>query len=307
MTSSQIICVTGITGKQGGAVACELSKAKFKVRGFVRNLDSEEAKKLLKKGIELVEGNLHDKESVKKFLDQAYGAFLVTDFFDYQCQDVKKEESEAHKFFDAAKEASLEHVIFSSLESALEKSSGKFNVPPFDGKFKAEEYLKKIGLGHSIVRMPPYYENFLTYFDMCFQKPAGKDNADWRMIIPMGDGKMSGMSVYDLGAVCAAVFKEPSKFNGKVLPLAVEHAPLNTYAEILSKVVGKKIEYKPMSKEEYAKQDFQNASEMAEMFAFLSELPPDHDVALTKELNPNAMTFNDWAQQHSEDFKKKFC
>ena len=61
---------------------------KFKVRGLTRNANSDAAKTLAAQGVEVVEGNLSNKDDIRKAFKGAYGVFAVTNFWvkqQYQC------------------------------------------------------------------------------------------------------------------------------------------------------------------------------------------------------------------------------
>ena len=64
---SKILTVVGATGVQGGSVvASALKDGKYKVRGITRNAQSESAKALASKGVEVVTASLDDVESLSK-------------------------------------------------------------------------------------------------------------------------------------------------------------------------------------------------------------------------------------------------
>ncbi len=71
-----------LAGAQGGGVVDALIKdGSFNVRGVTRNADSAKAKALAARGVEVVQANQHDPDSVKDAVSGAYGVFLVTNFW----------------------------------------------------------------------------------------------------------------------------------------------------------------------------------------------------------------------------------
>ena len=56
-SSTELVLVTGATGKQGGAVTRALLERGRRVRGLTRSLASEAARRLQKLGVEMVEGH----------------------------------------------------------------------------------------------------------------------------------------------------------------------------------------------------------------------------------------------------------
>lgn len=70
-------------GAQGGSVArAILESKKFAVRAVTRDVTRPNALELQRLGAEVVKGDLNDKASVDSALKGAYGAFLVTNFWD---------------------------------------------------------------------------------------------------------------------------------------------------------------------------------------------------------------------------------
>jgi len=117
MNEKKIIAVVGATGAKGGGLVRAILNDKngeFAVRALTRNPDSEKAQELKKLGAEVVAADIDDPESLRKAFDGAYGAFLVTFFWDHFSPE--KEKEEVRKMAQAAKDAGLKHVIWSTLE-----------------------------------------------------------------------------------------------------------------------------------------------------------------------------------------------
>ncbi|RAL61768.1 hypothetical protein DID88_002832 [Monilinia fructigena] len=127
MASKKVIVVFGATGAQGGSVVQSiLSDPKLKeswaVRGVTRDVTKPSAKKLESLGAETVAANLNDVESLKAALKGAYAVFAVTNFWENQSAEVEKKQGTA--IADAAKEAGVQHFIWSSLLNITELSKG---------------------------------------------------------------------------------------------------------------------------------------------------------------------------------------
>src|SRR6266513_4865015 len=70
-------------GAQGGSVVNSLlATGHYKIRGLTRKPDSDKAKALAVKGVEVVKCDLSVKEDVKKALKDADIAWIVTNFWD---------------------------------------------------------------------------------------------------------------------------------------------------------------------------------------------------------------------------------
>jgi uncharacterized protein YbjT (DUF2867 family) len=70
---SKLITVFGATGTQGGSVVEALLQDKsVKIRGVTRNVNSEAAKSLLSKGVEVVTADLNNEDSLVKAVEVSY-------------------------------------------------------------------------------------------------------------------------------------------------------------------------------------------------------------------------------------------
>lgn len=65
---------------------------------------------------------------------------------------------------DLSKRLGLHHVVYSGLENVKQLTGGKLEVPHFDGKGEVQEYFQKIGVPTTTIRLPFYFENFLSFF-----------------------------------------------------------------------------------------------------------------------------------------------
>ena len=294
---AKLITVFGATGSQGGAVVRALLAATgYKVRAVTRNPDSESAKALKAAGTEVVKGNLDDAVSVQNAVSGAYGVYLVTNYFElfFQLQDSdaasEKEIAQGKTVADACKTAGVKHLVFSGME-LVKDITGK-SCPHFDSKGTIEKYLDEIGVPNTSVRYPFYYENLIN---PAF-KPQEKDGV-YELTYPM-KGPMDGISVEDGGPVVAAVFGNPQEYIGKKLGISGERKTLPEYLAIMSELSGKTFKYNEVDVDEYAKLPIPLAADFAAMFDFYIRGNPGRDIALTKKLNPNALTFQEWATKN---------
>jgi uncharacterized protein YbjT (DUF2867 family) len=117
MSDKKIITVFGATGAQGGGLVRAIKNdplSEFTPRAVVRDINSDKAKELSSMGVELVQGDLDDSESLKKAFQGAYGAFCITFYWEHLSPEKEKEHAKA--LAQAAKDAKLKHVIWSTLE-----------------------------------------------------------------------------------------------------------------------------------------------------------------------------------------------
>src|SRR5499425_2708935 len=115
--SKKIIAVTGATGSQGGGLIRAIlndPSGGFAARAITRDPKSEKARALAALGAEVVAGDVDDEASLKRAFEGAHGAYCVTFFWAHFSPE--KEIAEAKNMAQAAKSASLKHVIWSTLE-----------------------------------------------------------------------------------------------------------------------------------------------------------------------------------------------
>ena len=293
---AKLITVFGATGSQGGPVVRALLAATgYKVRGVTRNPDSEAAKALKAAGTEVVKGNLDDAASVQSAVSGAHGVFLVTDYgFQLRDSDAArdKEIAQGKTVADACKKAGVKHLVYSGAE-VVKDIIGK-SCHHFDSKGTIEKYLDEIGVPNTSVRYSYYYENFIL--PRPFLKPQEKDGV-YELTLPM-KGPMDAVSYEDGGKVVAAVFGNPQEYIGKKFGISGDRKTLAEYLAIMGELSGKTFKYNEVEVDEFAKFPHPFTADLATMFDFFARGNPSRDIALTKKLNPDVLTFQEWATKN---------
>lgn len=184
MSDKKIIVVFGATGLQGGSVAKALlndpkTKAAWTVRGVTRNVSKPSAKALESQGAETVAADLNDPASLKKALAGAYAVFAVTNYWETGSAETEIKQGKA--IADAAKEAGIQHFIWSSLPNVTEMSKGELtDVKHFDSKAAIEAYIREIEIPASFY-LPGFYMSNLP--GKMF-RPLPPNN-DWTIALPI--------------------------------------------------------------------------------------------------------------------------
>lgn len=165
-------------------------------------------------GIEVVEADVENKKSLIKAFSGAYGAYCITFFWEHFSPE--KEMEHAKNMADAAKEANVQHVIWSTLEDTrkwvpldddrMPTIHGKYKVPHFDAKGEANAYFEKSGVPYTLLNTSFYWDNFI-YFGMGPQKTESGDYA-----MPMGDKKLPGIASADIGKCAYGIFKAGKEY-----------------------------------------------------------------------------------------------
>ena len=309
MTQKKLIVVFGATGAQGGGLARAIladKNSEFSVRAVTRDPNSEKAKELAALGAEVVSGDVDDVQSLKVVLEGAYGAYFVTFFWNHFSPE--KEMGEAKNMAQAAKEAGLKHVIWSTLEDVrkfvpLDDDSmptlhGKYKVPHLDGKGESDQYFIDAGVPVTFLLTSFYWEN-LIYFGMGPQRgPDGK----LAITYPMGNKKMAGIAASDIGKCAYGIFKKGEELIGKRVGIAGEHISCSKMAEALTKALGEPVGYNEVTPEQYRSFGFPGADDLGNMFQFYRDFEEEfasvRNINYSSELNPDLQSFEMWLAEN---------
>jgi len=302
------LTVFGATGAQGGGLARAIvadPQLRFHLRAVTRNPDSHAARALAAAGAEVFVADLDDAASVARAMLGSYGAFCVTNFWEHFSPE--KELVQAQTMAQAAADAGLKHVIWSTLEdtreyvvpgSRMPALLGKYNVPHFDGKGEANRVFIERGVPTTLLYTSFYWDN-LIHFGMQPQR-----GADGRLafVLPMGDAKLPGIAAADIGACAFAVFLRGKELIGKSVGIAGEHLTGSQMAEQLTLALGEPVAHAALTPREYAVLGFPGADDLANMFQFKAEFErvycTSRSLACTRELPPQASTFAQWLARH---------
>jgi uncharacterized protein YbjT (DUF2867 family) len=312
MSDKKIIVVVGATGAQGGGLARAVladPDGEFALRAVTRDASSEAARALAEAGAEVVTADLDDEGSVLKALDDAYGAFFVTAYWEYL--SVEREQAQAANMAQAARTAGLRHVIWSTLPdtredvplgSRMPTLMGKYNVPHFDSKGEANRFFEEAGVPTTFLNTTYYFEGFLSYFP-----PTRGEDGRLAITLPMGERKLSGIASEDIGKIALAIFKQGDEFVGETLSIAGEHLTGEQYAAALSKELGEEIVYRSMSFDDFRALGFPGADDLGNMFQYYYEFEEAFTGARNldelRRLHPGLQDFATWAHLNRDRFQ----
>jgi uncharacterized protein YbjT (DUF2867 family) len=115
---SKVVTVVVATGMQGGSVGqAFLNSEEYSIRAITRNRQSEQVKALLAGGVEIVEADINNLESLIAAFAGSYAIYSVTNFFEAfpTVGNEKAIEIQVHQGINLAKAAiataSLQHYI----------------------------------------------------------------------------------------------------------------------------------------------------------------------------------------------------
>ncbi len=304
-TGKRIIAVVGATGAQGGGLVRAILNDKngpFVARAITRDVNSDKARVLAEAGAEVVAADVDDVKSLRKAFEGAHGAFCVTFFWAHLKPE--KELSQARNMAQAAKDAGVKHVIWSTLEDTrksvplsdarMPTLMGKYKVPHFDAKGEADAVFTELGVPTTFLVTSFYWENFI-YFGM-----GPKKGADGKLAItlPMGNKKLPSIAAEDIGKTAYAIFEKGDEMIGKTVGIAGGHLTGAQMAKSLSKALGQQVNYNAVPPATYRGFGFPGAEDLGNMFQFNSEFEQDccdaRSISETKSLNPELQTFDRW-------------
>jgi uncharacterized protein YbjT (DUF2867 family) len=175
----------------------------FTTRALTRDPKSDKAKALADLGAEVVQADVDDAASLARAFQGAHGAYCVTFFWAHM--QPEKELAEARNMAQAAKQAKVAHVVWSTLEDTrklvpltdnrMPTLGGKYKVPHFDAKGEADAIFTELGVPTTFLVTSFYWDNFI-YFGMGPKKgPDGK----LAITLPTGAAKLPGIAAEDIG------------------------------------------------------------------------------------------------------------
>ena len=310
MADRKIIAVTGATGAQGGGLVRAIvadQSGEWGVRAITRKLDSDKAKALKAAGVEVVAADLDDVESLTRAFSGAYGAFCVTNYWEHFSVD--KEMQQAKNLATAAKRAGIKHAIWSTLEDTrklvplsdtrMPTLHEKYKVPHLDGKGESNQFFLEAGVPTTLLNTSFYWENFI-YFGMGPQR--GPDGV-LGITMPMGDKKLPGIAVEDIGKCAFGIFKQGNEHIGKEVGIAGEHLTGDEMAAALSKFAGQPIRYNDVPADVYRTFPFPGADDVGNMFQykrdFNAEFTGGRSLSFSRSVNPELQTFETWLRANA--------
>ena len=309
--AKKTIAVVGATGAQGGGLVRAIladPSGEFAARALTRDVNSAKAKELAKLGAEVVAVNVDDVDTLRRAFQGAHGAYCVTFFWDHFSPE--KEQAQARAMAQAAKDAGVKHVIWSTLEDTrkwvpltdtrMPTLQGKYKVPHFDAKGEANAIFSELGVPTTFLNTSFYWDNLL-HFGMGPKKgPDGK----LAFVLPMGDKKLPGIAAEDIGRCAYGIFRRGPELVGKTVGIAGEHLTGAQMAAALAKALGQDVAYNAVTPEAYRGFGFPGADDLGNMFQFKADFEKDfcgaRDLGFSRSLNPQLQTFAQWLGANKE-------
>ena len=306
MKDHKIVAIVGATGAQGGGLARAIladPDRGFSVRALTRHPEAPPARALAAQGADIVAADLDRAETLTNAFAGADAAFCVTNFWEHHSPE--RELAQAAAMAQAAKNAGVAHVIWSTLEDArlyvpLESGQmptlmGHYKVPHFDAKGEANAEFISRNVPVTFLLTSYYWDNFIHFLGMGVAR--GPDGV-LTVRLPMGDKKLPGIAAEDIGRCAYGILRAGRRYVGQTVGIAGEHLTGAELAAGLSRALGQKVQYTDVPPEVYRTFDFPGAKDLSNMFQFKRDFQDlfcgARSVELSRQLNPDLQTFDDW-------------
>lgn len=287
------IAVIGATGSQGkGVVNALVNQGTYNVRAITRNPE-----KYSGKAHEVVFGDLNNLQSLKDAFKNAYGVFVVTNFW-----EGADEIAQGKNAVDAAKAAGIEHFVWSTLPNVESISGGEFDVPHFTNKAKVDDLVRSAGFKYYTFVEPPFY--FQNFLHLMAPQPKPDGSTGWTLPIDPTKKAFHMADIDDLGKVVTGALLQQGKVgNGDYLSLATE---LDSFNDIIKafKVNGKDYSYSQVPVEVFST-FFKGAKEIGEMLGYFEKYTymgpnSERQIEMAKEIaTKEFVPFQEWVSQNN--------
>jgi uncharacterized protein YbjT (DUF2867 family) len=271
------ILVIGATGNQGEAVSRALLRTDFALRAFVRKQAPKPAHhsnihQLKEQGIEMMEGDLDDFESLTRAMNGCYGVFSVLNFQD---GGVAKEEARGKRIADAAQKAGVKHFVYSSVGGA-DRHTG---VPHFESKWHVEQHIQTLALAASIIRPTTFMTNLV-------EMPAVLRFIAFSMSRgAFAEKPLQMIAVQDIGKWAAHVFMHPERYVSRAVEIAGDEVTFAQMIAAYNKVYGKTPASMRLPSSLFSRGD------TGKMFRWITTYGYQADLTMNRAEIPDLLTF----------------
>jgi len=249
--SQKTILITSANGNVGSHLARQLLDQGFNVNALVRNTESEVARNLEKRGAKIFKGDFEDIPALQKASQGIWGVFVNS----HPVQGTLDELKHNQNIINAAKAGGAKFGIYMSTIMADRKDE----IPGMGPENPAYTYWEcKAGSERALVdakfdywtilRPSGFFDNFFGPLSGFFWPALQKEH---RMVSPLERNVPQPYVVPEnIARYAAAAFNDPSTYNGQAIDLADEDTTIEHIAELITDIVGIKITYEHVSREE---------------------------------------------------------
>ena len=214
----------GQHGATGNHVARQLLAKKLPVRAFVFRAD-ERSERLAALGAELVVGDLHDIEAVRRAMRDITRAYFVYPLAEGLLEAIAT-------FAAAAREAKVELIVnMSQVTARPDFPSGAARR-----YWLGERIFDWSGIGVTHLQPTLFLENWLVFADTIRKES--------KIMLPYGQGKSAPVCAEDVARVIVNILVDPTAHKGKTyVPTGPRSLTMSEVAATFGRVLGRSIEY----------------------------------------------------------------
>lgn len=123
-----------------------------------------------------------------------------------------------------------------------------------------------------------------------------------KKLITVGDKKLPGIAVEDIGKCALGVFKRGASAIGKRIGIAGEHLTGAQMAAALTQALGREVTHQNVPPAVYRSFGFPGADDLGNMFQYKSEFETEYcgarNLSESRALNPELLTFAAWLSKY---------
>jgi uncharacterized protein YbjT (DUF2867 family) len=227
----ETILVGGATGRQGAAVIDELLARGYKVRALTRKPEGKKALSLKARGIEVVQGDYGDPDSLLAAMNGISRMFFYSGFS-------RNEVAEGKTVVAVAQSAGISQLVYSS-GAAADPANGIAGA----SKMQIEIAIVNSGVPYTVFRPVAFMENFDRQ-QKRFVKNGIVDSRD-------PDRVLHFIAIGDVGFFVGEAFDHPDQWLNKAVNIASDRMTVEEYVGTFSTVMGQNIVYHQLSLDEY--------------------------------------------------------
>ena len=297
MLPKPIITIVGALSKQGRSTAhALLESGRYRVRALTRRVDSVEAQRLASGGAELINVPLelgYTQAMVEAFTG-SHGVFLMTPPI---APPATHEAKLGMALADAAVEAGVEHLVFSSLENVDDITKGQKFAPHFTDKATIEAYIRTLPVRSSFIYLAFFYTNILEYYTPRMEG----DTLVFPIYLPRDFHAPFVDPLSATGPAVREIFSHPEDYAGQSLPIIGDILSPDEIVSTFTRVTGKKAAYSSaytragllhhfpdFAANELLVRELLGMAEYATEYGYYRK---ERDLAWSRKVNPNSLTW----------------
>ncbi|WP_242392108.1 NmrA/HSCARG family protein [Anaeromyxobacter oryzisoli] len=276
------VAVAGGTGTQGGAVARLLLQRGHAVRALTRRPGSAAAAELRALGADVRQADLDDVEAVRRALAGADAFFAMATPYE---AGVDAEIRQGRRAADAAREAGVKHLVYSSVASADQETG----IPHFDSKAEIEAHVRELGVPYTIVGPVFFMENLIGPWFVA-ELRAGT------LALPLPPSRpLQMIAVEDIARFVGVVLERPDEFRDRRVDIASDSLTGPEMARILAEVSGRDVDFVQASLDPVRRR----STDLARMWEWFDQVGYGVDVERLVRTYPEVgwHDFRHWARE----------